>query len=88
MAIVKNIILIPLFLLFVFCSTNDFNPVLVDYIRAEREMKKKIPQNQGLDDSLIALQKRLKIDVDKELKKVKNRPELWIKLLKAIDGEK
>lgn len=88
MAITNKIIFISILLFLVHCSKADFNPKLVEYLKAERELKKNILPQQGLDDSLICLQKRFKIDVNKELKKIQNNPESWIKLLKAIDGEK
>ncbi len=75
-------------LLFLICKKAEYDPKLVDYFKAERELKKHGIQNQALKDSLISLQKRLKIDLDKELKKLEGNPELWIKLLKAIDNEK
>ncbi|MEO0094570.1 MAG: hypothetical protein ABIL46_04895 [candidate division WOR-3 bacterium] len=88
MAIKKSLIFTIPFIFFLICSKNDFNPKLVDYLKGERELRKNVSQNQGLDDSLIVLQKRLGIDIKKELKKLEEKPELWIKVLKAIDGEK
>ncbi len=65
----------------------EYNPKLVEYLKAERALKKRVGPHQGLNDSLKSLQTTLKIDVKKELKKIEKNPELWIKLLKAIDGE-
>ncbi len=80
------LIIIPA--LFFYCKKVEYHPKLVDYLKAEREMRKHITQSQGLEDSLYVLQKNFKIDVKKELKKIEKNPEAWIKLLKAIDGEK
>jgi len=86
----KNLKLFPVIALALFlcCGRVDYNPKLVDYLKAERELRKRINQNQGLEDSLSILQKNLKIDVKKELKKIEKNPEAWIKLFKEIDGEK
>lgn len=88
MAITKSTIFIIVLLFFVCCSRNSYNPKLVDYLKAERELRKNIPQNQGLEDSLVVLKQRFKIDINKEIEKLNGKPELWVKLLKAIDGEK
>ncbi len=87
MAIIIRIALITL-LLSLSCRKSDYNPKLVDYLKAERELRKRIPANQGLADSLVALQKNYRMDVEKELRKLHDKPESWIKLLRAIDGEK
>ncbi|MEO0185436.1 MAG: hypothetical protein ABIL22_02495 [candidate division WOR-3 bacterium] len=70
------------------CQKDDHNPKLVDYLKAERILKKTIAQNQGLNDSLTVLEKRLGIDAKKELKKLEHKPETWVNLLKALDDEK
>ncbi|MGB9720931.1 MAG: hypothetical protein ACPL28_05565 [bacterium] len=70
------------------CQKNDFNPKLVDYLKAERALRKTITQHQGLNDSLNVLEKRLGINAKKELKKLENKPEAWVNLLKALDNEK
>ncbi|MGQ9465068.1 MAG: hypothetical protein ACUVQ3_01410 [bacterium] len=88
MAITKRTIFILVLQFLLCCVSNDFNPKLVDYLKAERELRKKIEQNQGLEDSLAVLQKRFQIDANKEIAKIKNKPELWVKLLKAIDSVK
>ncbi|MEO0122746.1 MAG: hypothetical protein ABIL69_01915 [candidate division WOR-3 bacterium] len=81
-----NIILIIVLAFFFSCKSSEYNPKLVDYLNAEREMRKRV--SQGLEDSLYVLQKNFKIDLKKELKKIEKNPEAWTKLLKAIDGEK
>lgn len=60
----------------------------MDYLKKERELRKHIGQNQELEDSLNILQKNLKIDVKKELKKIEKNPEAWIKLFKELDEER
>jgi hypothetical protein len=75
-------------LLFLVCKKPQYNPKLVDYFKAERALKKQGIQTQALKDSLNILQKRLNIDLDKELKKLEGNPESWISLLKALDNEK
>lgn len=82
-------IFLPIFFFFLlFCKKADYNPKLVDYLKAERNLRINIIQEQELNDSLITLQKRFRIDVKEELKKLEKKPEAWVKLLKALDNEK
>ncbi|MCX7995485.1 MAG: hypothetical protein N3A65_06930 [candidate division WOR-3 bacterium] len=88
MALIRKILFIFLAIFLLSCSKGDINPRLVDYIKAERELRKKISQDKGLEDSLTAMKKRLKLNKDKELKQLEDRPDLWVKFLNMIDGEK
>ncbi|MEO0162377.1 MAG: hypothetical protein ABIL39_09370 [candidate division WOR-3 bacterium] len=88
MAISKRFLFILPLLFFFSCSGEDINPKLLEYFKTEKELRKNINSEKELNDSLSALKTRLKIDPDKELKRFASKPELWLKFLKAIDGEK
>ena len=86
----KNLKFFSIIFFTVFCCghKSEYNPKLVDYLKAERELRKHINQSDILQDSLQILQKSFKINPEKELKKLENNPDIWVKLLKEIDGEK
>ena len=68
---------------------NAYNPGLAQYLKAERELRRRVSAEQGLEDSLSVLRKKFQINVEKELAKIKNDPEAWLKLLKELqDGKK
>jgi hypothetical protein len=70
------------------CPKQDYNPELVKYLRAEKELRNRITEEQGLSDSLKRLQKKYNIDLDKELKTLSKNPEAWVKILKELKIEK
>jgi len=66
------------------CGQQDYNPKLVDYIKAEKELRSRITEEKGLSDSIKILQQKHNIDLEKELSKLADNPENWIKLLKDL----
>jgi len=85
----SNFKLAIIFIFFsLFCTKHDYNPQLVDYLKAEKDLKKRVSKEQGLSDSIKVLQKKYRIDLEKELSKLKDNPKAWLKLLKELKGEK
>ncbi len=75
----------PILLLSLFCAKKSpYNPKLIEYLKAERELRSKIAPEEGLSDSIVNLQKRYRINPDKELKKLKENPDAWLKLCKEL----
>lgn len=70
------------------CTKQDYNPKLVEYLRKTRELHERLTEQEGLDDSIKVLQRKYKIDLDKELSKLRDDPEGWIKLLKELKVER
>lgn len=70
------------------CSKQYYNPRLVEYLKAERDLRKRVSEEQGLEDSLRVLQKKYRINVDKELTKLKSNPDAWQHLIKELRNEK
>jgi len=66
------------------CGQRDYNPNLVEYIKAEKELRSRITAEQGLSDSIKILQQKHNIDLEEELSKLSDNPEDWIKLLKDL----
>jgi signal recognition particle receptor subunit beta len=66
------------------CTKSDYNPNLVEYIKAEKELRSRITEEQGLSDSIKILQQKYNIDLEEELSKLSDNPEDWIKLLKDL----
>ncbi len=70
------------------CTKDGYNPKLSEYLKTERELRSRIGEQQGVRDSIRLLQKKHGIDADKELSKLKDNPEDWIKLFEEINIEK
>ena len=70
------------------CGQQDYNPKLIEYIEAEKELRSKISEEQGLSDSIKILQQKHNIDLEEELSKLSDNPENWIKLIKDLKIEK
>uniref|UniRef100_A0A7C4XEL0 Uncharacterized protein n=1 Tax=candidate division WOR-3 bacterium TaxID=2052148 RepID=A0A7C4XEL0_UNCW3 len=77
-----------IFAFFTFCKKAPYSPRLPEYIKAEKELRKDITPEQGLDDSIANLQKKYRIELKRELEKLKNNPESWLRLIKELtDGK-
>lgn len=70
------------------CGKKSYNPHLVEYLKAERNLRKNVSEQEGLSDSIAALQKRYKINLEKEFSKLRDEPDGWLKLLKELGIEK
>jgi hypothetical protein len=66
------------------CGQRDYNPKLIEYIEAEKELRSRITEEQGLSDSIKILQQKHNIDLEEELSKLSDNPEEWIKLFKDL----
>lgn len=77
-----------IFTVIITCAKHDYNPKLVEYLKAEKDLRSRVNQEQGLSDSIKILQKEYNIDLEKELSKFKDNPEAWVKLLKELRIEK
>ncbi|MEO0215470.1 MAG: hypothetical protein ABIL70_09685 [candidate division WOR-3 bacterium] len=66
------------------CKKEVYNPKLPAYLRAENELRSRISPEQGLSDSIVNLQKRYRINPDKELKRLEKNPDAWLKLIKEL----
>jgi hypothetical protein len=76
-------------LLCLFCGRADnYHPRLKEYLIAERRLRMDITEEQGLEDSLRVLKKRFKLDIDKELAALENKPLAWLRMIKDLKGGK
>lgn len=82
--------MINIFLLIasIFCSNQNYNPHLVEYLRAEMELRKRVSIEQGLEDSINVLQKKYRIDLKKEFARLSDQPQAWYRLIKELRSEK
>lgn len=80
------LILISIFILS--CTKQDYNPKLIEYLRAEKDLRNKISDKQILSDSINVLQKRYHLDPELELSKLKDNPDAWLKLVRELKIEK
>ena len=80
------ILCIPLsaFMLIAGCSETRYNPDLLAYLKAEKELRAAVNLEVQLRDSLVILQKRFRIDPHTELSKFSDHPELWIDLIEEL----
>ena len=69
-------------LFFAVCA-RDYNPKLVEYLKAEKDTRRRIAPAY-LEDSIKVLQKKYHFDPEKELAILQRNPELWIKLIKEL----
>jgi len=61
---------------------------LAAYLKEERELRKRVDENEGLNDSITNLQQRYNMDVEKEISKLNDNPEVWLRLLEELNIEK
>lgn len=66
------------------CSQTRSHPDLVDYLRAEKELRMRVKLETQILDSMIVLQRTYRIDPEVELAKLTDRPELWIDLIEEL----
>jgi hypothetical protein len=89
---IKVQVLIPkiIFILasFFSCVKNEYNPRLVEYLRAEQDLRKRVSEEQGLEDSIKVLQRKYNVNLERELSKLNDNPEAWLELIKELKGEK
>ncbi len=71
-----------------FCTQHNYHPKLVEYLRAEKELRKRVTEEQGLNDSINVLRQKYDIDLEKEFSRIKDNPEAWIELFKELKDEK
>jgi hypothetical protein len=69
------------------CKKN-IDPAFIEYLKAEQKLRDRLNNSPALDDSLAFLEKRFGIDREAELKFLKNNPEQWAVVLKALRNEK
>ena len=81
---IKILIILFVLVVVITCTKSDYNPNLVEYIKAEKELRSRITEEQGLSDSIKILQQKHNIDLEEELSKLSDNPEDWIKLLKDL----
>ena len=90
--VIKVQTLIPkiifIFALFFSCVKNEYNPRLVEYLKAEQDLRKRVSEEQGLEDSIKVLQKKYNINLERELSKLNDDPEAWLELIKELKSEK
>ncbi len=66
------------------CAQKEYNPKLLLYLKAEKVLRQKLSEDQGLGDSLKVLQHKYHINLEKELAKLRHNPEAWFKLIKDL----
>lgn len=66
---------------------KGYHPRLVEYLKAEQRLRDRISEAKGLSDSLQALQAEFRIDRDKELERLRDDPDQWVEVLKALRNE-
>ncbi|KPJ74184.1 hypothetical protein AMJ52_01620 [candidate division TA06 bacterium DG_78] len=74
-------------ILFLSCTQQTYDPHLLEYLKAEKDLRTRITEEQGLNDSLRVLQQHYKINKERELSKLKKNPEAWLQLIKDINIE-
>jgi hypothetical protein len=74
-------------ILFLSCTQRTYDPHLLEYLKAEKDLRTRISEEQGLNDSIRVLQQRYKIHREKALSKLKKNPEEWLRLIKDINIE-
>ncbi len=74
-------------ILFYAACAKNYNPKLVEYLKAEKELRQRVAPANGLDDSIKVLQKKYPFNLQKEIAMLQQNPELWIKLIKELKSE-
>lgn len=83
-----KILIISIFISAAGCSRDNYHLKIVEYLKAERDLRKRVSEEYGLADSIKILQKKYHLNLDKELAKIKDNPEAWIRLLKELEIDK
>lgn len=81
-------LIVIIFATIFFCAQHKYSQKLVEYLKAEKELRKRVTEEQGLSDSIKVLQQKYDIDLDKELSRLRDNPEAWIELFEELKGEK
>ncbi len=81
----RYLVMIPVVCLF--CAKDDHVSQLAAYLMEERELRRRVSENEGLNDSIANLQQRYKIDIEKEISKLNDNPEVWLRLLEELSIE-
>lgn len=66
------------------CGRKDQEPRLVQYLKAEQKLRQRAVNAALLDDSLRTLQVEFAVDLDRELRRLREHPERWPDLLRAL----
>jgi len=66
---------------------KTINKRFVNFLKAEQLMRDRISDPIQLRDSLEILQQKYRIDREKEITYLKDHPEQWVILLKALRNE-
>jgi hypothetical protein len=82
----RTLILVLALLLFS-CTQQKYDPHLLEYLKAEKTLRTRLTEAQGLSDSLSVLQQHYKINKEEELSKLKKNPEAWLQLIKDLNIE-
>lgn len=69
------------------CKKN-IDPKFIEYLKAEQGLRARLANSSVLDDSLVSLEERFGINREAELEFLKNNPEQWVVVLKALRNEK
>ncbi|HEC78132.1 MAG TPA: hypothetical protein ENI34_03195 [candidate division WOR-3 bacterium] len=86
--IFKSLAATTIVLLFITgCSKPPYNPELADYLKAERELRKRVKDARCLEDSIKVLQQKYELNLEEEISRLNNNPELWVELLTELKIE-
>ncbi|HEX7320753.1 MAG TPA: hypothetical protein VF399_10420 [bacterium] len=83
----KLLILFLSVLALTICSQN-YNPKLPAYLKAEKELRSRVTPEQGLKDSIDMLAAKFNINPEREVVRFKSSPQSWVRLLNDIQGRK
>jgi hypothetical protein len=62
------------------CSQN-YSPKLPVYLKAEKALRSRVTPEQGLEDSIDMLAAKFNIRTDRELARLRNDPQSWVRLI-------
>ena len=83
---IKNIISVFFIVqTFLVCSCGQYKyTAFVEYLRAERDLRARISDQQELQDSIVSLQNKYNIDPEKEIAKLNTNEKVWISFLMEL----
>jgi hypothetical protein len=70
------------------CVRTAPSPRLIQYLKAERELRQRVQSEPSKTDSIKVLQRQYHVDPDRELARLGGNPERWGALLKELKGGK
>lgn len=74
--------------IFLSCSKKNSYEGLIEYIKAERDLRSRIGQIHGIEDSVKVLSEKHGIDLSKSYNDLIDHPEAWVDILQALKNEK